>query len=609
MVDFPNGGGEPRPTGQHGASLADAKAPAHAKKRPRELGARSRLGCGTCKKKRIKCDQTWPVCQKCKAATLVCDGYGVWGGGGKPYGPDGYRSKSPRPPRPEVSRACGGSLTHTFGTGMSPEQHASFEMLRLKMGVKLSGIFDSDFWDKLVLQASVDEPAVLHAVAAIGSAYRSDRLAKNDHGYGQTREVSNREMDSEGTRALLEYNMAIRCLTAHLSRTDICSLRVALITCMLFICFEYLRRNLRTGDTHLVNGLRLLRDIQARRGAPGGDNASVVGNPPDSLDDHLFEAFARLNLQCALFGLGLPFTEIPRRRDRLCSFEIPSAFESLQQARRQLDEILSGTYHLLLQCCQNEGGHSHGDEPDLDAFHRDQLELKAGLARWLHTYDTTLARSTANLTTTLAYMILRMYHTMGTIIVSVCHPLARESDFDHHTAAFVSIIEQAVDLSDTAKAHILMSQRRSPFSKQKRTFTVDMGFIPVLYYTALKCRVPRIRRQAAKLMEVAPHREGVWDGKFAAAIARRVFEIEEGECFAGFDVDGEFDMFAAPSPGDWATLPTLPEESKIYQVNVMLPEEGLANTTLQCIRRRWDAQDGGWHMERRNYSVTSVFRH
>jgi hypothetical protein len=503
---------------------------------------------------------------------------------------------------------------------MSPEQHDSFEMLRLKMGVKLSGIFHSEFWDRLVLQASADEPAVRHAVAAIGSAYRSDRLARDDydhdHDHGSDRKVvSNNEMDTEGTRALLEYNMAIRCLTAHLSRTDICSLRVALITCMLFICFEYLRRNLRTGDTHLVNGLRLLRDIQTRRGPDGGDGALVVGNAPDCLDDYIAEAFARLNLQCALFGLGSPFTEIPRRRrEGLFSFEIPPAFESVQQARRQLDELLSGTYHLLLQhCCQSERSDSRREEPDPNpdpnVFHRDQLELKTRLARWLHAYDTTLARSKSNLTITLAYMVLRMYHTMATVVASVCHPLARESDFDQHNAAFVSIIEQAIDLSERAELHISMSQRGSRFARQKKTFTVDMGYIPVLYYTALKCRVPRIRRQAMKLMEASPHREGVWDGEFAAAIARRIVGIEEGEFFAGFDVDGEFDVFAVPSPADWSNLPTLPEESRIYQVNVILPQQGLANTVVQCIRRRWDTQHRGWHVERRDYSVTAAFKH
>ncbi|EXJ62337.1 hypothetical protein A1O7_02771 [Cladophialophora yegresii CBS 114405] len=352
-MDSISGGGDPRQTGQHVVPLPHDTAPGDTKESARGLKVRSRQG-----KKRIKCDQVWPVCQKCKAAARVCHGYGVWGGGGKPYGPDGHRSKTIRP-------AAWVSLMHQFGgTGMTAEQHLSLEMLRLKIGVKLSGVFDSEVWDRLMLQASATEPAILHAVAATGSTYRSDRLARGEY-------VSIDGMDSEGIRALVEYNFAIRCLTVHLSRTvtDICSLRVALITCMLFICFEYLRRNLRTGDTHLVNGLRLLRDIQARRGR----SAVAVGNAPNCMDDNLVETFARLNLQCALFGMHLLHAQIPRRSrpESLCAFEILFMFESVQQARRQLDELLAGTYHLLQQCCLSERGHSYSRneprQPDLDA--------------------------------------------------------------------------------------------------------------------------------------------------------------------------------------------------------------------------------------------------
>ncbi|EXJ62336.1 hypothetical protein A1O7_02770 [Cladophialophora yegresii CBS 114405] len=140
---------------------------------------------------------------------------------------------------------------------------------------------------------------------------------------------------------------------------------------------------------------------------------------------------------------------------------------------------------------------------------------------------------------------------MATFIASVCHPLGRDSDFDTPTAAFVSTIEQATDLSEKAKLHTSVSQRESRLTtsttaatkRNKKTFTVDMGFIPVLYFTALKCRVPRIRRQAIKLMQVSPRREGVCDGEFTAAIAGRVVEIEEGGYFAGFDVEREFDTF------------------------------------------------------------------
>ncbi|KAJ9603277.1 hypothetical protein H2200_012055 [Cladophialophora chaetospira] len=550
---------------------------------------RSKLGCGTYRTKRIKCDQEWPVCLKCIAACRVCDGYGVWGGGGNPYGPNGYKSKMMQ------SRFPTRSAVYSIPNHAWNEDRMTFEMLKRKMGIKLSGIFDSDFWDMLVLQASFDEPAILHAVAAIGSAYRSDRLARDEY----DAKTLHGHMDQEGTRALLEYNRAIRSLKAHLIHTDLCSLRVTLITCMLFICFEYLRRNLRTGDTHLLNGLRLVRDIQARR-YPNGECMLVKGNPPDSVDDHLIEAFARLNLQCALFGLGSRHTYVPPR-ESLFSFKTPTYFESVQQARRQLDGILGGTYHLLLQRCNSQ--RSDGDKLNLEAFVHDQQQLESGLASWLQTYHQTLAETQHGFTDTLAFMVLRMYHTMASIITSVCHPLGSESDFDLHTADFVSLVKQAIELAEGAKVH--MSHRPSPWSA-KKSFTVDMGYIPVLYYLALKCRNPRIRRHAINMMCASPHREGVWDGELSAAIARRVVEIEEADFYKGWKLDEDFNAWEMPRKEEWEAFPVLPEAHRIHQVNVILPQEGVANSTLQCIRRRW--VDSGWQVESRNHSIPATSR-
>jgi hypothetical protein len=483
-------------------------------------------------------------------------------------------------------------LSKALSQPRSPEQHITFEMLQLKMGIKLSGIFDSEFWDKLVLQATSDEPAVLHAVTAIGSAFRSELLAR-DSCEAQTC----RSMDKEGAQALLEYNLAIRCLKDHLRNTDICSLRVTLITCMLFICFEYLRRNLRTADTHLLNGLRLLRDIH-RRHSRDGDLPPLLAQAPDSVDDHLVEAFARLNLQCALFGLGSKSIYIPHR-ESIPSIRMPVVFESATQARRLLDTFISGTYHLLTRHCST----TSYDDGTVSLFLREQHEIKAGLTSWLSTYERTISQSSPpfsiSFSTQLAYMVLRMYHSMAEIIVSASHPLSRETDFDAHNAAFASIIGQAIALAKGAARHL--AHRPSSFHSRK-SFTVDMGYIPVLYYTALKCREPRLRRHAIKLMEGSPHREGVWDGLYTAAIARRVVALEEGTFFAGNNFDADFDALEQPGLGVGAALPVLPEAARLYQVDVVLPPQGVVNTVLRCVRRRWDI-GVGWRMEAKDVSV------
>lgn len=41
----------------------------------RASSQRSRAGCSTCKRRRVKCDETHPRCLRCLRADLVCEGY------------------------------------------------------------------------------------------------------------------------------------------------------------------------------------------------------------------------------------------------------------------------------------------------------------------------------------------------------------------------------------------------------------------------------------------------------------------------------------------------------------------------------------------------------
>ncbi|KAH7239511.1 hypothetical protein BKA59DRAFT_484627 [Fusarium tricinctum] len=41
-------------------------------KRVRRAHRKSRLGCQHCKKRKIKCDETWPVCRNCIRNNATC---------------------------------------------------------------------------------------------------------------------------------------------------------------------------------------------------------------------------------------------------------------------------------------------------------------------------------------------------------------------------------------------------------------------------------------------------------------------------------------------------------------------------------------------------------
>lgn len=90
---------------------------------------------------------------------------------------------------------------------------------------QLAGFFGSDFWERLVLQAAHNEPAVRHAVVAIGSRHELAMYQTAKKGV-------------EGTFALGEYNLAIKHLLNPPHSGGPRGVDVYLMMSILFACFE-----------------------------------------------------------------------------------------------------------------------------------------------------------------------------------------------------------------------------------------------------------------------------------------------------------------------------------------------------------------------------------
>jgi hypothetical protein len=88
-----------------------------------------------------------------------------------------------------------------------------------------------------------------------------------------------------------------------------------------------------------------------------------------------------------------------------------------------------------------------------------------------------------------------------------------EMQFDRFAAQFKLVVELAENLSSMEGAD--------------QDFDVDIELVPVLYYVAIKCRHPVIRRRAIALLKACPRREGLWDGTCTARVAQEVLDIEE----------------------------------------------------------------------------------
>lgn len=123
---------------------------------------------------------------------------------------------------------------------------------------QMAGFFDSFFWHRMVIQISYQEPAILHAITAIGALHEAimQRAFADEKRKAQAMEF-----------ALNQCNRAIKSLTGANSkrkfdsrtRNKIPNARVALTTCVLFTCFEAMQGHCDSAVRHALQGRRLLQ--------------------------------------------------------------------------------------------------------------------------------------------------------------------------------------------------------------------------------------------------------------------------------------------------------------------------------------------------------------
>ncbi|KAK7428470.1 hypothetical protein QQZ08_005089 [Neonectria magnoliae] len=176
-------------------------------------------GCRTCKIRKVKCDEGRTACRRCISTGRVCDGYGVW-----------------------AAEAASTAIASALSA--------------CRTATKLPASFVYEFWTSLLLTASSSEPAVLHAVLALGSVHKTGIV--NTDLARHTRNVP----DEQERFMLRHYGKAIDHLQPHFSIKDRTSFRVGLIACVVFICLEFLRGHFHAAQIHFQNGLQLLGEMQ-----------------------------------------------------------------------------------------------------------------------------------------------------------------------------------------------------------------------------------------------------------------------------------------------------------------------------------------------------------
>jgi hypothetical protein len=385
-------------------------------------------------------------------------------------------------------------------------ERRSFDFFRSRTVVDIAGHFDSSLWSKLVLQAGHSEPAVQHAATALGALHEKFELQRSIERL--TSEGQCIDMDFP----IRQYTKALEAIRNLLDKSDIRSIELVLISCLMCIYYEALQQNYPAAWTHLEKALKVIKQPLHNSEHWAANKAPYHPFNLIAVDEELTQAFARLDVQASSY--------LSRRAPRLTTVilptDIPARFSSLGQSREALNGIIGQLQYFMWSMADNFRYGSPGSIP-LPAIAEADI-LKVLLQTWANSFSAFLNHPSTKMThrKECGTRILLIQQIVGYIKTLACL-YADDSVFDQFDDEFDQILCHAEFLLDN-------DQRTDP---SRVPLCLDMAIIEALFGTAIKCRSHLIRHRAAALLRRVNWREGVWDASMMAKIADRFIAAEE----------------------------------------------------------------------------------
>jgi hypothetical protein len=305
---------------------------------------------------------------------------------------------------------------------------------------------------------------------------------------------------------LRQYTKAISQLRSSIARDPEQS-EMALMSCVLFVCFDSLTGQIDSAITHLHSGLEILQSCR-------------------SLDALFYRIFARLGLQ-AMFFVDTRTLNTTRRGERVHLWKmcfrdqiLLVEFTSLKQARDSLMDIFDDELHYFYADLECPDPDPTNDVPTWRPLERlpgpntGQAEQVLKLKSWGKAFDIFLKRESLNLTSRdlRGATLLKIHHYVAMDLLHAKFAWMTPTVFIDNYRRIISLCQSLV---------------KAELSGYRVDFSSDLGIVSVLYYVALNCRIIEIRHQALEMLEATPRREGMWDSRVASSIIRRAMALEE----------------------------------------------------------------------------------
>jgi hypothetical protein len=217
------------------------------------------------------------------------------------------------PANTQKSRPLSRNITPTL-SGSSDGLHY-LEFYHYCAGPLLSSKFDNGFWSRTALQMAHSESAIRHALVALGYLHQTEPGNLKHARSVFTSGYQNRTF-------LFHYNTAVRSLIDRMNEPSYVP-EVGLVTCLLFVCIEFIRGNYHAAFAHLKGGLKIISEWQNERlkgllgDSPCPQTLLEVRNgflgPTTEIEDNLLPMFNRTLTSALLYGVDVQqIFEFPR---------------------------------------------------------------------------------------------------------------------------------------------------------------------------------------------------------------------------------------------------------------------------------------------------------
>ncbi|KAL7813385.1 hypothetical protein V8C26DRAFT_405795 [Trichoderma gracile] len=280
---------EPAPAGQpriHRFAL-DSRA-----RHTRRSSTRARTGCLTCTKRHVKCDETRPACLNCMKWRGYCDSY------------SDNTSSTSSSQHESRSLPSKGKLIHskkaplliiepsvnTIRFANNDQRDYFVEWSRLSVTF-LGGFIDQTrLWTATMPQVTLEENTLRYGAIAVGALRKAYQVHGSEMGLDTS---SNRHY----LNAVAYYCEALRMQSEMKPTRE--GMRTALLSSLLFICFETQRGNVPAALKHITHGFTMLNEL-ANCTDKAPDLVSIAPAPPALVQD-ILDCYKPLELQSRSF--------------------------------------------------------------------------------------------------------------------------------------------------------------------------------------------------------------------------------------------------------------------------------------------------------------------